>query len=157
MKILIAVDESECARDAVDSVAQGQWKNDDEFMLLNVVETIPIEFGMGVYIDDRGYSNANDIVANLRLVLKDGLPNNKIAARVLTGQVVDQVCSCAREWDADLIVLGSHGRKGFQHFMLGSVAEEILKAAPCSVKVIKHRKHFQDPDNIQPVTQLASL
>jgi nucleotide-binding universal stress UspA family protein len=39
----------------------------------------------------------------------------------------------AREVDADLIVLKTHGRKGLSHLILGSVAEEVLRTAPCAV------------------------
>ncbi len=148
MKILVAVDESECSRDAVDFVAEGTWKDDDEFMVLTVVEPIPVEYGMAPVFGgselSQEYSHACELVANLGLILREELPVNKTDAKVLTGYVVEQICQWARSWDADLIVLGSHGRSGFQHFMLGSVAEEVLKKAPCTVEVVKHRKHFED-------------
>jgi nucleotide-binding universal stress UspA family protein len=44
----------------------------------------------------------------------------------------------AREWGADLIVVGSHDRTRMERFLIGSVAEYIVKHAPCSVLVLKH-------------------
>jgi nucleotide-binding universal stress UspA family protein/CheY-like chemotaxis protein len=46
----------------------------------------------------------------------------------------------ARENDVDLIVMGTHGRRGLGHLLLGSVAEEIVRLAPCPVLTIRERK-----------------
>jgi nucleotide-binding universal stress UspA family protein len=54
-------------------------------------------------------------------------------ARVL---ILDQ----AKEWGADLIVLGSHGRRGVERLMLGSVSESVAIYAHCSVEVIRQKK-----------------
>jgi nucleotide-binding universal stress UspA family protein len=43
----------------------------------------------------------------------------------------------ARRWNADLIVMGSHGRSGFDRLLLGSVAEGVLRHAPCSVEIVR--------------------
>jgi nucleotide-binding universal stress UspA family protein len=43
----------------------------------------------------------------------------------------------ARRWKADLIVMGSHGRSGFDRLLLGSVAEGVLRHAPCSVEIVR--------------------
>ncbi|HEU0298498.1 MAG TPA: universal stress protein, partial [Longimicrobium sp.] len=46
------------------------------------------------------------------------------------------ILGVAREWGADLVVLGTHGRRGLPRFFLGSVAETVLRKAPCSALVI---------------------
>jgi len=46
----------------------------------------------------------------------------------------------AEEWDADLIVCGSHGRRGVRRFLLGSVSEGIASHAHCSVEIIRERR-----------------
>lgn len=43
----------------------------------------------------------------------------------------------ASKWGADLIVLGSHGRKGLKHFLLGSVSETVARHAICSVEIVR--------------------
>ncbi|MBX9694500.1 MAG: universal stress protein [Cyanobacteria bacterium] len=160
MKIMVAVDGSECSRDAVDFVAERAWKNDDEFMIVTVVEPIPTEYGLGLVLDGNEFTqehrDASELVANLGLILREELPANNSDAKVLSGLVVEQICQWARVWGADLIVMGSHGRKGFQHFMLGSVAEEVLRTAPCTVEVVKHRKHFKDSKQLESDKQLAA-
>jgi len=45
----------------------------------------------------------------------------------------------AKDWRADLIVLGSHGRSGIKRWILGSVAEAVVRHAPCSVEVARAR------------------
>ncbi len=62
------------------------------------------------------------------------LPHETI---VLHGVPAEEVCRLAREERVSLIVLSSHGRTGLQHFFLGSVAERILRHAPCSVLVVR--------------------
>jgi len=47
------------------------------------------------------------------------------------------ILDAAREWRADLIVLGSRGEKGLRRFLLGSVAEFVARHAPCSVLIVR--------------------
>jgi nucleotide-binding universal stress UspA family protein len=60
----------------------------------------------------------------VELVVRQGIP-------------VDVVCRVARELAADMIVVGTHARKGIQHALLGSVAERLLRMAPCPVLVAR--------------------
>jgi nucleotide-binding universal stress UspA family protein len=48
-----------------------------------------------------------------------------------------EIIDLAKSWTADLIVMGSHGRTGVSRLFLGSVAEDVLKDAPCSVEIVK--------------------
>ena len=56
---------------------------------------------------------------------------------------IQRICKVADEIDADLIVLGSHGRKGVLRQLLGSVAENTVRHAPCSVLVVRDRGSAQ--------------
>jgi nucleotide-binding universal stress UspA family protein len=53
------------------------------------------------------------------------------------GKPADQILAAAREWDADVIVIGTHGRSGISRLVLGSTAEAVVRHAPCPVLVIK--------------------
>ncbi|NJL47200.1 MAG: universal stress protein [Leptolyngbyaceae cyanobacterium SM2_5_2] len=52
------------------------------------------------------------------------------------GSPGEVICTLARTWEADLIVVGSHGRKGISELFLGSVSNYVMHHAPCSVLVI---------------------
>jgi nucleotide-binding universal stress UspA family protein len=61
-----------------------------------------------------------------------------VAARpvVHEGGVVAEIVARARDWPADLVVMGTHGRGGFEHLVLGSVTEKVLRKAPCPVLTV---------------------
>jgi nucleotide-binding universal stress UspA family protein len=58
---------------------------------------------------------------------------------VAMGHPADTIARVARERGADLIVMSTHGRTGLQHVLLGSVAEKVVRLAPCPVLTVKHR------------------
>jgi nucleotide-binding universal stress UspA family protein len=55
---------------------------------------------------------------------------------VRSGHASDTICRIANEWDASVIVMATHGRKGLGHFALGSVTEQVLREAPCPVLTV---------------------
>lgn len=64
---------------------------------------------------------------------------DRIAVYASEGQPADQIVALADEIDADLIVMGTHGRTGLERIMLGSVAEAVTRRAPCGVFIIRPR------------------
>jgi nucleotide-binding universal stress UspA family protein len=52
-------------------------------------------------------------------------------------RVADRILEQAREWHADIIVMGTHGRRGFRHLVLGSDAEAVVHDAPVPVLLVK--------------------
>jgi nucleotide-binding universal stress UspA family protein len=56
---------------------------------------------------------------------------------VQIGSPVGEVVKAAKDWPADLIVIGSHGRGGIKRALLGSVAEGVMRQAPCPVLVVR--------------------
>lgn len=64
------------------------------------------------------------------------LPSMPVTA-VLMGHVGDQICQFAKENDVDLIVMGSHGRKGIKRALLGSVSYSVVNQAPCAVTIVR--------------------
>lgn len=64
---------------------------------------------------------------------------DKIAIHVTVGAAAERIVALATAVDADLIVLGTHGSRGFSRFILGSVAEAVVKRAECGVFVIRPR------------------
>jgi universal stress protein A len=56
-----------------------------------------------------------------------------------TGDARDMIDEAAKEVGADLIVMGTHGRRGFSRALLGSVAETVVRTAPCPVLTVRSR------------------
>lgn len=64
-----------------------------------------------------------------------------VIGKVVAGTPFVEIIRVAREDRADLIVLGTHGRTGLAHVMIGSVAEKVVRKAPCPVLTVKHPEH----------------
>jgi nucleotide-binding universal stress UspA family protein len=63
----------------------------------------------------------------------------KATGTVENGDAKSRILESAKDWRADLIVLGSHGRKGLEHFLMGSVSEAVARHAGCSVEIVRIR------------------
>ena len=64
-----------------------------------------------------------------------------VEVAVRTGKAFREIVNFARETDADLIVIATHGRSGIKHMLLGSTAELVVRHAPCPVFVVREREH----------------
>jgi len=65
---------------------------------------------------------------------------DRTSAHVALGVPFVEIVRFAREHQADLIVMGSHGRTGLEHLLIGSVAERVVRKAPCSVLVVRDKE-----------------
>lgn len=85
----------------------------------------------------------------VRLLKDRKLPSVEIQASTLEGDPYLAILAQAADLQANLIVMGTHGRKGLDHFILGSVCEKVLRKAPCPVLVVRKPAHEfiapQDP------------
>lgn len=148
MKVLIAADESEFSRSALNSVLERPWPAQTEFLILSVVPYIPPAYGdwqLGYAHSAREAQSALntlhlDTVSEYESRLRQTFTDSKIEGKVVTGSIRDCIVDEAESWEADLIVMGSHGRTGMSRFLLGSVAESVLGRSPCSVEIIRRSK-----------------
>lgn len=74
--------------------------------------------------------------------LQDLIPKNykndlHVETAVAVGNASSEIARFAREKNADLIVVGTHGRRGLVRFLMGSTAEALLRDAPCQVLIVK--------------------
>lgn len=106
-----------------------------------------------VIASDEAQETARLHVANIvDAVVATGqrLPIDKIAVYVVAGTPSERIVSLATVLDADLIVLGTHSRHGLGRLLLGSVAQEVLRRAPCGVFVIRPRD-FLDGEKVPEI------
>lgn len=75
------------------------------------------------------------------------LPGDEVKANVAvlrevrSGSPLVEIIQYAKEADIDLIVMGTHGRTGLAHLLLGSVAENVVRQAPCPVLTVRNPEH----------------
>ena len=82
-----------------------------------------------------------DYLEETRTQLRDLVPDDfdgEWEADVIGGDPDDAIVDYAQEHGADLIVMGSHGHTGLRHLLMGSVAEKVLRHAPCPVLIVRH-------------------
>lgn len=76
-----------------------------------------------------------------KCISEDTRKNIEVETIVIEGVPFSEIIKKAREYKVDLIVLGTHGRTGLSHAIMGSVAEKVVRKAPCPVLTIRHPEH----------------
>ncbi|HEV8371259.1 MAG TPA: universal stress protein [Pyrinomonadaceae bacterium] len=143
MKILLAVDSSEYSAAAIKEVAKRPWPARSTVRVLSVVEPYPaiaVEPWYGgreslETLDREMQRRASNLTKKTAEHLKR--KELKVEAVIRTGHPATVIVDEAREWSADLVVLGSHGYTGIKRLFLGSVALSVVGHAPCSVEVVR--------------------
>lgn len=65
----------------------------------------------------------------------------RVGSMIRRGLPAFEIVEAAKERDADLIVIATHGYTGWKHFTIGSTAERVVRAAPCPVLVVREKEH----------------
>jgi nucleotide-binding universal stress UspA family protein len=146
MRVLLATDGSECSVVAAESIAKRPWPSNSEFAIVSVVEpdaptlSYPTALLDPATINALGAANverAQKAIAEAEGTLSSsGL---KVSYKVLIpiARPKERILDEADKFQADLVVVGSHGRRGIKRFLLGSVSEVVAMHANCSVEVIR--------------------
>lgn len=146
--ILVPIDFSEDSLEALRAACELARRFDARLDLINVVEPLPPAADLmlvNAYEDIR--RDAQDDLA--RLPCAD-LPAGSVRRLVRLGYPAQTITDFARGEEIDLIVLGTRGRTGLAHLLMGSVAERVVRTAPCPVFVARRKPHTA-PD--APVTR----
>ena len=139
-KILVPSDFSDYSVTAFEWAQEFAAKWDAQILVLHVFSTtppIPSMEGMGTNWALLEADLRTDIDTRLKqFVVNPLISPNQIQTKVRIGSVFYEICQAAEQDTIDLIVMGSHGRTGLQHVLLGSVAERVVRHAPCPVLVV---------------------
>ncbi len=148
-KILVPLDGSALAERALlPALTIARFYN-AEVMLVRVPEAvqmfIPAEGGLGMHYPDRAQEQARGAAwTYLQGVQAErGVNGVPLAARLADGDVASALVDAAVEERADLIVMSSHGYSGVTRWVLGSVAEKVLRAAACPVLIVRAPQPIQ--------------
>lgn len=150
-KILVALDESQLSRQAFQQSLSLAQAFNAELQLLNVISPLEAKYHNTVSLIGSGYHShtTNEtaeaewqlLVSNRLNYLQSLVEEAKqvgVTADLIQeiGQPEHQICESAQEWSADLIVIGSHGRKGLNELIVGSVSNYVSHHVPCAVLLV---------------------
>lgn len=154
-KYLLALDDTEFSAATLQEVLSRKWPPNMFFKVLSVVEPLPYQAysGLGPW-EGAGAEEivnlvnktmeaeqgiAKKIVEDAIAALKSKFPDATVSGEVLDGYAKDRILALAKDWPADLIIMGSHGHSGLADLVLGSVSKATTSHAPCSVLVVRRR------------------
>jgi len=155
MKILLAIDGSPYSDQAVAQVACRPWPKGSEVKVLTAFElsllptpeawALPATFLDEMEQAGRRYAReiGDRAVGLLESRLDKGVAVSKEA---LPGSPRSVILDEAKNWGADLIVVGSHGYCAWERFLLGSVSQSVVSHADCSVEVVRSTNGEMAPD-----------
>jgi len=144
MKILLAVDDSKFSEAALQLLLTQNHPKSTEVRVVHVVE--PMTFlvapqmtaGYAPELDEvrkEQLKHARELVARVAEKLREaGFQADTVVGE---GNIRAEIIDLAADWKADLIVMGSHGRRGLDRFLLGSVSEFVARHARCSVEIVR--------------------
>ena len=138
-KIVVATDFSDGSLAAIETALNLALESDATLYLIHVMEfvleaTAPMVGVVGPSLEE--------LCHNEKVRLQAMLPRNydkkvRIETEVLIGSATREIANFARQKEADLIIAGTHGRRGLTRMLMGSTAEGLLRHAPCQVLVVK--------------------
>lgn len=150
-KILVPIDFSPNAGEATEWATELARRYDASLTILHVVQPVS-------YAVPEGYiAPSPTVLAEMMTDLGQSLeaakkkieasaPGVPVITELIQGVPFAEIVQFAREGDFDLMVMGTHGRTGLKHALLGSVAEKVARKAPCAVLTVRMREHrFEHP------------
>jgi universal stress protein A len=142
-RILVPLDFSSHAQQAMDYAAALAGSSGASLHLLNVVEPLAAHvlagesYVMLPEIMDSMVDDAKRQLAEYRDCLP---PGTRSTSEVIVGTPAMTIVQTAADRKCDLIVMGTHGRTGLAHLLMGSVAERVTRLAPCPVLTVRPLK-----------------
>ncbi len=135
-RILVPIDFSSNTKKIADFACEKAEEMGATLMFLTVVEDTGFHHGFWVQdnilrdVRERLEKKARDFIEDYKQLCK--FCNE---TKVIVGDTVEEIIKIAKEGSYDMIVIGTHGYKGMEKILLGSVAERVIKRAPCPVLV----------------------
>jgi nucleotide-binding universal stress UspA family protein len=147
-KILIAVDNSTCAEKAAKSGYEIAKTFGAEVALVNIIEPVPANINPDltlapVFMDtyDNSEENSHQLLKEMETKYGEGIKTTYLS---VIDSAAHGIIQQSDEWGSDLIVIGTYGRTGLYHFLMGSVAEHVARKSACPVLIIPNKYEDQE-------------
>lgn len=149
MKILLAVTESASSESAVEEVRTRHWPPSTAVRVLHLVEKF-VPPAQQLWYDAGGsLERAKEELTEQYRELTDRIAKQLQEAGLLVETIVrdgnpkKEIVATAKDWNADLIVMGSQGHSGITGLLLGNTAQSVMSHAQCPVEIVPaRRKHL---------------
>ena len=140
-RFLVATDGSSPSDAAVEVALSLASKHDADILFVHAIDDPAILAATSIMPFDptptlRALEMTGDVLLSAAAE-RANLENIHAETRLVHSDPVDAILNGARDWNADLIIIGTHGRRGLPHFFLGSTAERVLQRSPLPVLVTK--------------------
>ena len=142
-RILVPVDGSHTATRGLQEAVELAKSQGAELRLMHVVDESVLTLnpeaivGTGELVDDIVNAGKQALKNARALAERHGVKADTVMYENLTGRVAALVLEEAKKWHADLIVMGTHGRRGITHAVLGSDAETVVRSSPVPVLLVR--------------------
>ncbi len=138
-RILVPTDFSNCALPAVRYGAELAGKFSAELILLHVVPDTVLALPDAVMPNPTPNADLNALTDSGKQGLANLIAAEKLSARaeVRIGSPAGEIVAAATDLHADLVCIATHGRNGLARVILGSVAEQVVRHAPCPVLTVR--------------------
>ena len=145
-RILVPTDFSESSGNALTYAVAFAEKFGAEIRLLHVVQDLALFIPEAVLVGPAPAPPVEQFAAAARAALEHAIsdlrrPGLTVHPEVVEGTPYEEIVRFAREREVDLIVIGSHGRSGLAHILLGGVTDKVVRRAPCPVLTVRPHEH----------------
>ncbi len=143
-KILVPIDFSETSKKAFQYALRFAEQFGCEIVLLHVVEPVGAIAGTPLAVDIFAQPEEDTTAAEAELAClaaKSRNRQNSFTSAVRMGHAPNEITKAAKELDADLIMIATHGYTSWRHLCIGSTAERVVRTAPCPVLVVREKEH----------------
>ena len=148
-RIFVAIDSSTTAQLAVDTAISLMNSQAATLCIAHAMDEGPLTqhgMGLGTYIDidkvkAQMRANAEELVQQaVAKVAAAGYTAEHMLIESSSRRIAEMIFDAATHWQADLIVVGAHGRRGIDRLLVGSVAENLLRISDISLLLVRDRK-----------------
>ena len=138
-KILFAIGEGPTGEKVASAGFEISRQLNAEIALLSVVDTSALSTDGGITPHEMANIIKGELKKSHNLLIQNIFKEYKVWTFIEEGNPFEMILKVAEEWGADLIVIGTHGRKGFSHLLMGSVAEKVIRHSTRPLYVIPTR------------------
>lgn len=140
MRILVAIDESQTSEAALAAISQHNWSDSTDIKLLYVIDNsqgVLKKLSPSKQASNQDIEQTTFVINQISENFQARVPHCSVTSDVIKGDPKSQIAKYAKQWKAELIVVGTSGKTGIDKILLGSVSQNVLQKSDCPVLIIK--------------------